>query len=401
MRLSVEPFSALPLARDLDDLMSRESVLLLPDQPARGRPPYYDGPDCAWVMHLRDAVLYPPGSIPVPAAQGTAMPRPFHHAPAGRLLLAGPDRITCEAFMRPAHVPAGLCAVDAATWEADLPEPADTVEGPMLFADMLSGHFGHVILESTARLWINAVPELAPLTALPGIGFSHQGLRSLPADPTNIRWPGFVKDILRAAGMPAARLRVAARPLRVRSLIVPRRLSPFARGWGMGPAFGALMAMAGQRLAAGAAAGPAAAPRLYLSRSRLPAAARGLQDGQETEVEALFAARGFAVVHPQELPLSDQAALLRQATHVAGLQGSQLHLTAFAPDRRLSLLRIVPKFLRKNADGVHLAASGGKSDDFVVSELVPPGLVGNGHSYRLSPGELQALPARIDRWLQG
>jgi capsular polysaccharide biosynthesis protein len=69
--------------------------------------------------------------------------------------------------------------------------------------------------------------------------------------------------------------------------------------------------------------------RIYVSRSRQ--AIRHLKN--EGEVEAIFAARGFAIVHPEDLPIEQQVTLWANARLVAGSAGSNMFGLAF--QRRL------------------------------------------------------------------
>lgn len=66
--------------------------------------------------------------------------------------------------------------------------------------------------------------------------------------------------------------------------------------------------------------------RLYLSRRRV--SVRRLEN--ESEVEELFRAKGFDVIHMQELPAVEQARLIRSASMVAGPAGSAMHSLVFA-----------------------------------------------------------------------
>lgn len=65
--------------------------------------------------------------------------------------------------------------------------------------------------------------------------------------------------------------------------------------------------------------------RVYLSR-RLFKEDRG---NNEEEVEDLFRARGFRVVHPEKLPFPEQVNLVARADIIAGLNGSAMHLGVF------------------------------------------------------------------------
>lgn len=68
--------------------------------------------------------------------------------------------------------------------------------------------------------------------------------------------------------------------------------------------------------------------RLYISRSRL---ATDRRFANAEEIESFFRMRGWEVVFPESLPLSDQVALFAAAEIIVGDDGSGLHNCIFAP----------------------------------------------------------------------
>lgn len=78
---------------------------------------------------------------------------------------------------------------------------------------------------------------------------------------------------------------------------------------------------------------PRGPERLYLSRSRMGqddtrSDFRSLRN--EDEIERVFAAHGFEIVHPQDIPFAEQIALYRNARVMAGPNGSALHNCMFS-----------------------------------------------------------------------
>ncbi len=67
--------------------------------------------------------------------------------------------------------------------------------------------------------------------------------------------------------------------------------------------------------------------KLYFSRSRVQGGLR--HSLNEEELEEALHHRGFAVVHPQELPLAEVAALVNGASLIAGAMGSAMHNVLF------------------------------------------------------------------------
>jgi capsular polysaccharide biosynthesis protein len=114
----------------------------------------------------------------------------------------------------------------------------------------------------------------------------------------------------------------------------------------------------------------ATGPRIFVSRSDATAnnarICRNLRD-----VERRFAARGFAIVYPEQHPLPDQARLFREARVVAGFGGSALFNVMHT--RRLEALVVLnnSSYFARNE---HLFASvkGGESHYFWSPPDVPP-----------------------------
>ena len=68
--------------------------------------------------------------------------------------------------------------------------------------------------------------------------------------------------------------------------------------------------------------------KVFFSRSHLTDDRRAIPGDEE--IDELAADLGFEVVHPQELDITEQLAIVGSASHILGLAGSALHLSAFA-----------------------------------------------------------------------
>ena len=101
---------------------------------------------------------------------------------------------------------------------------------------------------------------------------------------------------------------------------------------------------AAKLLGDGAAAEADSSKLLYFSRSRLSDCLR--RSVNEDELEAELIQRGFAVVHPQELPLAEVVSLVNEAALIAGPTGSAMHNVLFrlpgAPLLTLNLAHQLP-----------------------------------------------------------
>lgn len=246
-------------------------------------------------------------------------------------------------------------------WSGNAPETPlpgveiERIEGRTFFAGYLRKSFGHVLLENVTRFW----PEL-DFAKFDTLLFYPQGTRRRTS---SLDLPPYARDLLTAAaGTALGPLRmVAASPLRLAEITVSSPV--FWLKHGFSPAVGRVFERVGANLAGRAPQAETKRPRrIYLSRSHLGAPAR--RAGNEVEIEQLVAAAGFAVIHPQELAVTEQVALVRAADAIAGCDGSALHLAVFArPGTRLVALdsRPVPnQFIvdhLSGLDAVHVLAT--------------------------------------------
>lgn len=206
--------------------------------------------------------------------------------------------------------PSRLAAVDS-------PDPVARLPGRTFFAGHLRLAFGHVLLELVPRFW-------------PDVDYAE--FDQFLVHPTRLNerlrqpLPRYVADLLAALGVDASRVVLADRPLEIAELTVstapivlkhaidPRALHPFDR--------------IADALAATPVPGAGAGQAVYLSRAHLGGHHRRARN--EAEIEAVVVARGFQVLHPQEMSICEQVAAVRGADVVAACDGSALHLAAFA-----------------------------------------------------------------------
>lgn len=198
-------------------------------------------------------------------------------------------------------------------------EKVRDLPGRHLFAGHFRRHFGHFLVESTARLWaLDHVAGIESILYLPYRGDTDRGIDTHDA----------FFDLL---GITAPR---HAHPavLRVAELVVPE----LGFGWGDryagSPAYRDFMR---GRLAHVAADGP---ERLYISRARLRAERGGVLG--ETVIEEAMARAGFEVFHPERHPIAVQIARYKAARQIVGLDGSAFHLAGFVvrPETRITMI---------------------------------------------------------------
>lgn len=174
------------------------------------------------------------------------------------------------------------------------------------------GHYGHLLTEQLSRLWGWEQARAADPSLRVLLGTAADGsLASLAP---------YERDLLAAAGVAEAEVTIVDRPVRVDRLVSATPM--FAQPSVAHPALPATWAGVGAALDASATGGPYPA-RIFCARRSEKRACRNAID-----VEALFAAHGFAVVFPEDLPLAEQVRLFRGADVVAGYAGAAMFTLA-------------------------------------------------------------------------
>ena len=201
---------------------------------------------------------------------------------------------------------------------ADLP-------GTHLYAGHFRGHFGHFLVEATARLWALDHLDEAPdsILYLPyrgQVAAIEKGIRdlnpffSLLDINTPIRTYGNIQCVER--------------------LIVPE----LGFGWGEryagSPAYRTFM-----QTRLNAAASAEGAETLYISRAKLNVQRGGILG--EALIEENLARLGYEVFHPERHPLQVQIARYKAARRVVALDGSALHLAAYVmrPGAKVAMIK--------------------------------------------------------------
>jgi hypothetical protein len=303
----------------------------------------------------------------------------------GSLGLSGPRELLVARSIRGAFHPDGT--VDRSTlrlWGDGAGSAADPVpevapaaevvaehEQEVVWAGCVSGHFGHFLTESVARLW----PLLpgGPLEGVPVV-FATPGQRPFAAE-----W-------LRAFGLEV--------------LDLPREgLARFKRMWVPEPAWRIdawvapemrqihLHAREGMELPAVSSRGP-----LWLSRSALE---RDRRVRDEALCERLLDGR-IDVVHPEAMSLAQQVAQVEAAPAVTGTIGSAFHalLLARTPPPRLYLApaKVASTFAAQEA----VLGEGGSFVQVLAVERMKLRGEGRPDPYRLLiPESLRALDATV------
>lgn len=205
------------------------------------------------------------------------------------------------------------------------PRDPAVIEEPVVYGGHLPKHFGHFLLESLSRLWAYPCLDLGPLPFVHSRTVFHLHER----------------ELLEAALVPhGASLHALTEPTRLSSVLVPEL--GVILGEDYHPEMRAVYDTIRDTLIG--PVGAADETPVYLSRTRLPTALRATRN--EPALEERLAARGFRIVHPQELPIEEQIRTVARARTVVGLEGTALHLTLFRsllPARTISLGTRLPQ----------------------------------------------------------
>lgn len=201
------------------------------------------------------------------------------------------------------------CALDPAA-------PITEMPGTWLFGGVLDPIFGHCIIVSISRLWVLDHIDTPPdgIVFLPAV---HRTFFQRPK-----RYLDRTQAVFDAFGGLPSRRACPTQPVR------PERLILGAQGMGGGdlsagaPEFRAFV----QRHFLPDVA-PAGGDSLYVSRARLDVMGNIMF---EDWIETLFAANGYQVFHPERHSLAEQAARYRAARRIVTVEGSALHVIAYA-----------------------------------------------------------------------
>lgn len=235
-----------------------------------------------------------------------------HVVEGGQVVVRSNGTILPDSLWRNRYLPGEFIAPDGEHLTR-LPalEANETLGGSFLYLGRHFNHFGHLIIDASARLW--------PLA------HSDQRWTEMP-----IIYGGDVMDetslgLFASLGIERHRLIHHSGVSKVERVFLPS----------LGFQFGVGSSARFDRLWTGLALpdSPNAGERIFLSRSaweRSTEAARPMQAGQSEHLDELFADRGFTIIHPQTHPLIDQFAIASGASMLAGCVGSANHLVIAA-----------------------------------------------------------------------
>lgn len=287
-----------------------------------------------------------------------------------------------SAFVQPAGVldRDGAYCPEGALWrkfrplttKPEKPVTAPTkLSGRWLWGGVLWAHFGHFLVESSARLW-----------ALDHIDGPIDGVLFMPKRPkVGDAVRGFQQEFVGLMA-PELPIRVATEATQVEELIVP------GQGFGLGKITEGTQKFRNaihNRFARDVE--PDGASKIYISRSALGVGKGGLLG--EERLEDLLIKQGYDIFHPEKYDLKTQLARYKAAKHVVAADGSALHLFAMVgrADQKVAMI------LRRKAGANNLLARNVAhftgTDPIIVDALHTEWVRSNkGKSNRQSFGEL-------------
>ena len=222
--------------------------------------------------------------------------------------------------------------------------------GSFLYGGVLMRHFGHILRDSLASLWLlRERPDLPVLWHWLDLPIAHA------------QWPGWLEEIWRILGLERHRHHHIVAPVAVERLILPDpgQVAP-----------NVLHPKQAAALAVRPCAAPFAGNRVWLSRRGLPE-----QFGRfvgESAVEARLLTRGWTVVCPEERPVGEQIDLFATAAVVAGTIGSAFHAVLLCAAPRAALVLVHrPGVEHTYYDAV--ARARGLRQSYVAPDLKPAG----------------------------
>lgn len=246
--------------------------------------------------------------------------------------------------------------------------------GRCIYGGVIGPGFGHLLTQSTGRLWLCDLFPEAPVLFVS----SRRGLTAIP---------GYFVQVLRELGI-GNPVELVCQPLRVEELVLGEELCNLHRRPSVMPQFPAWLGA--HRPARTVTPGS----HLYVSRARL-----GLFNGQflqETVLETFLQQQGYKVIHPETLSIAEQMRAYGTAERLVFADGSAVHLWSLIarPEQQAAMI------LRRPLDG-HIARwFQGLPDvrlDYLDTRLADFSRQGGPTNTSVALLDLQALGAALHR----
>lgn len=175
------------------------------------------------------------------------------------------------------------------------------LSGKWLYGGNWMNHFGHFITEGLTTLW----PRVRGVRGIVCHPYLFGNSVTSWHEELLFRMGWDVPVIVATHGAIVDELIVPERPVTLNHSIAPQAINVWGR-----------VASAGTP-----------SRDVFLSRSKLPPGRRDIPGDER--LDDLMAGIGFDVLHPQEMPITEQLDAVAGARVLAGVSGSALHLSAF------------------------------------------------------------------------
>ncbi len=195
--------------------------------------------------------------------------------------------------------------------------PLHTSDKPYFFIGDIYNHYGHFIVESTARLW--------PLLYLPN-GFAENYLYCGKDASEKLLQKTFIKDIYGSFSLSPDNFLRFNKPCRLQNVFIPLPAFEIRRQGNQ--LFRETMLHVGNHLAGDLSEiNNSNLTPLYISKSKLPGGVSRIFN--ETAIEEALASKGIEIWHPETLDLASQIKELTSRKYLMGAVGSAFHNLLF------------------------------------------------------------------------
>ena len=197
------------------------------------------------------------------------------------------------------------------------PKGAEYIDEDVIFLGYAEPFIGHFLADSLSRAW----PVLEEKYANYTFAIVSDGPLSsrLPMDKSATK--ASAAELFSLLGI--KKLLVVQRPTAFRNLLVPDSSFNY-----MKKIYNRKYSDTFAKIAQAVESDETLPKKIYLSRTKLihnPVIG-------ESRIEKIFQDNGYTIIHPQEFPIVEQIAMIKNATDIAGIEGTALHLSLFARD---------------------------------------------------------------------
>lgn len=345
----------------------------------------------SYVLSLKNAFLIPKDFIKSSEYEGSSWPKKIKSRPGMNLLLDSDFKITPDSFFRYKSLPDKFSCMPTGVWSVNIPKNFHRISEPCIYGEMLFGHFGHALTEVPARLWAFQLDELKKfkIAFFPSDNLKKVDFRE---------WPEWLHDFLRSLDIDIeSQILLISEPTVFDNLLVPSKISPI--GLNNGAEYDQVMARSSDFLVKLAKSTNSTSSKIFLSRSRLKTGRRSLPQVVAQSLERIFIRHGFDIIHPQELPLPEQVRLIRNATYIAGVTGSQMHLGAFCTGLDQKFLKITPSFFQRNIDKIIHKFKNTEYSEIVIDQELSDAYSASASPWSIPDADLIRIDKFLDNWV--